>query len=167
MMRRSLKLVDAASGALGDYPPAYASWAQQVKAQGGAAVVWPSNLAPASSAGQPAARYPAATYQQLVSSGAIDANAQQQATANGQYVYVLANSDVAAAAPALSAINPDEEAGLEAGFWAKFGLPDLTKYVKYAAIAGGVILGGVILLKLLPSRRSNPPRRRRRSRRGR
>lgn len=166
LVRRRLELVSSGEQ-LGDYPPAVSSWANTVKANGGAVVVWPGEtldhgaLPPAENAGKPAARYSSAKYGQLFNAGKIDPSASQTQASNGD-VYVLAPADVIAAAPGLIKVTSSEEAGLEAGFWEKLGLPNLSKYARYGVYGVALVAAILLAVKFLPSPRKNPPRRARR-----
>ncbi len=80
--------------------PNYTSWVSVVKSAGGSAVTWPfSSGLYARFYGRPAAQFTASGYARAANAGYISSVAIAQATANNQYVYVLAPDEVAADAP--------------------------------------------------------------------
>jgi len=144
---------------LGDWPPAYASWASSVKSAGGSATTWPKSLAPTANAGKPAAKFTTAAYGAAFNARKIDATLSQTADKTG-YVYVLAPASVLAIknldaqlAEAGSPNAPKEAAIYEQTIWQKLGLPDLSNAAKAIAIGGGVLLAGALALKFIPAPR--------------
>lgn len=80
----------------------YQSYGVDVKNAGGQLTNWPFGWQGGTKSpytGAPAARFPAATFQALVSSGVIDSSAPSGITSNGAYVYVLAPQSVVDSAP--------------------------------------------------------------------
>jgi hypothetical protein len=126
----------------------YASWTAEVQRDGGTATVLPSNVPGAlqTYAGLPAARYSNALYTSLFNAGQIDPGAPQVASNSGQYVYVVAPSDVIATAPqTMTAVQRAENAIFTGGDIAAgaVGLPSLTGIESFLKDTGKQILIGV------------------------
>lgn len=138
---------------LGDFPAAYAGWVASVKYLGGVPVVWPTGVAPARFAGRPAARYDVATFTALTKAGKLSSSAIVGRATSGAYVYVLAPSDVAAAAVDLVKPTDAEIAALPKESLLDRWFPGASKYVKVAAIGGGILLGLQIFNAVRPRSR--------------
>lgn len=141
---------------LGDYPPAYASWASSVKQLGGVVTTWPASLAPTANATKPAARFTTAKYVELFNTRKIDTTLSQSADKTGN-VYVLAPASVlsirnleAQLSAAGSPNNPQEAALYQESLWQKLGLPDLSGPAKTIALVAALGAGVVVAAKLLP-----------------
>lgn len=141
-------LKEQGAGYLGDEAQTYADWAAQVKANGGVAVNWPFDDA---DYGKPAARYPLATYVDLYNNGMITDSDNVQRSGTGDYAYVVADSDVAAAAQSLTGVTAREAAGLPGAFNFLNPFANLSTSGKWMTGAA-VATAGVMILGLLRGR---------------
>lgn len=92
----------------------YQAWTVDVKNLGGVATTWPFGWNGASSGpytGAPAARFDAATFQALLSSGVIAATDPTGITTNQQWVYVLAPESVVDTAPSAQQMTIAQQIG--------------------------------------------------------
>ena len=126
----------------------FATWAAQVKADGGVATVLPPSVPDPLQAyvGQPAARYSNALYATLFNAGQIDPSTPQVAAVNGAYVYVLAPFDVATSAPhTMTLAERAENAVFTAGDAAAnaAGLPSLADISDFLKDMGKQVVVGV------------------------
>lgn len=137
----------------------FTDWVAFVKRTGGTATAWPFRSGLYGGLfGRPAARYSNAAYVKAANTRLLDLSQPQQATANGQYVYVLAPKDVAAAAPAT--MNLLQRAANEAFTIgdltaAAVGLPSLNTIENFLKSIGrdALIIAGVIAVTLYAIRR--------------
>lgn len=137
----------------------FTDWAALVKHTGGVATAWPFRSGLYGGLyGRPAARYSNATYAKAANSRMLDMSQPQQATGNGQYVYVLAPKAVASAAPAT--MNWLQRAANEAFTIgdigaAAVGLPSLAGIENFLKSIGrdALIIAGVIAVALYAIRR--------------
>lgn len=145
-------------------------WTKAVKAQGGAAVVWPDVWpAPWSDyAGKPAARYSADQYSALFNSGGIDASAPQATPGSGpasnKYFWVLAPKSAADSAPQdrLTPLQAFENQLFTHGDQLANAvhlpsLADLEKWIKEPLVILGVIVLVAFLAYLWAHSRSGRP----------
>lgn len=125
----------------------YADWIAAVKLAGGVATAWPfSKGIYGGYYGRPAAKFTNATYVRAANGHMIDVSTPQQASGSGQYVYVLAPNQVAAAAP--PTMNWLQKAANEAFTIgdmgaAAVGLPSL-KSIQSFLLNGGLAIAGVL-----------------------
>lgn len=133
----------------------YGQWAAIVVANGGTPTTLPTNVPAAMQpwAGQPAARYDAATYVALYNAGAIDSSSPQVASNNNAYVYVVAPPLVVSTAPQTMTAAQAAENALFTGMDAAantLGLPSETEiigFLKEVAVGFVVTLGAAYVLK--------------------
>lgn len=135
-----------------DGGPAWRTWRDGVRAQGGDASTWPFRTGLfAAHFGKAAARYSGDVYANLFNAGKIDRQAPTQVGA-GNFVSVLANADAIAQQP--QSVQTALQAAANATFTATdkaaeaLGLPDLGAAIrKYAGVAL-VILALVLVFSI-------------------